>query len=342
MIKRHFALLALLMIAYSSISYSADSLLIPVEGGIITQAATYYLGYDLVGTLTIDASQVTIDLNGYNIIGGISLTPTSTAVEIRNGFINADGLLGIELVAGNKDIVLKDLLILNSSVGISALGSFIDPIERLSITNVVVIGAQVATQLEYCQVVRIKNAIFNNSLSGAGFSLNFCSEFRLANCSFNNNNSVGLQNGLEIQNSFAIEVINCQARGNSRNGFSVDANSSGIIFEGCASSSNAVYGFLVYGLANLYNCIANNNALYGFEMLGAGASLVQGCSASNNIGCGFDDIAGAGSGVRYANNVSFANGIDYCIAGAFVAPATAPFNYVVGFIGATYWDNVQA
>jgi hypothetical protein len=341
MIKRELALIPLLMVAYSSMSYAAAALLVPVAGGVITQSATYYLGYDLVGTLTVDASQVTIDLNGYNIIGGISLTATTTAVEIRNGFINGNGLPGIELVAGNQDIVLQDLLILNSSTGISALGSLVDPIKRLSITNVAVIGAQVATQLEYCQAVRVKNAIFNNNALGAGLSLNFCDQIRLANCSFNNNNTVASQNGLEIQNSFAVDVVNCEARGNSGNGFSVDANSSGVIFEGCSGSGNTVYGFLVYGLATLYNCIANNNTLYGFEMLGAGVSLVQGCSASNNTGCGFDDLTGAGSGVRYANNLSFANGTDYCIAGVPVVPATAPFNYVAGFVGATYWDNVQ-
>lgn len=342
MMKQKMWIIFILSLIYNAQIFSAAAYLLNVQSPHLTQPGTYYLADDFMGTLTVDASQVTIDLNGYNIIGGVSFALTTTAVEIRNGFINGNGLPGIELIEGNHDIVLKDILILNSSVGISAIGTLLNPIKRLSISNVAVIGAQNVSQLEYCQAVQVKNGIFDNSGFGGGLSLNFCNEIELVNCSFNNNNILGLLDGLEIQNSFAIEVIGCEARANSGSGFTVDVNSSRIIFKDCTSSSNTVYGFLIDGLANLYNCIANDNAQYGFEMLGAGVSLVQGCSASNNTVCGFDDLTGAGSSVRYANNVAFANATDYCIAGAPVGAGLAPFNYVVGFAGATYWDNVQA
>lgn len=315
---------------------AAEQLLVTTN--LIDTSGNYYLGFDIVGTVTIDASSVVLNLNGNTIVGGVSLTATSTTVIIRNGFISADDLVGVDLPEGVQNVALENLLILGSSIGVNAAGTALNPIRRIGLTGVVVEGAATnGIQMSNCQGFFIANSVFNRSQTGHGGLLSDCTQGKIVNCSFNNN-AIGALSGLSLQGCTNIEIDDSVARSNNENGFEFDAATSGILVNNCVASNNTLVGFSVLGQANLYGCTANNNGVDGFALSGLFDSLVKQCTAANNIACGFNDGTGAGSAVRYGGNLAYANGTDFCgSAGA----GTPPFNFVTSLAGATFWDNIQ-
>jgi hypothetical protein len=319
-----------------AIVQGAEQLLVTTS--LINVPGNYYLGYDILSTVTIDASSVVLNLNGNTIVGGVSLTSTSTAVIIRDGFISADGLVGVDLPSGVQDIALENLLILGSSVGVNAAGTGLSPIKRLGVVNVVVEGATTnGIQMSNCQGFVIADSLFNRSQTGYGGLLSSCTQGKIVNCSFNNN-GLGALSGLSLQSCSNIEIDDTVARSNNENGFDVDAATSGVIASNCVASNNTLTGFAIAGQADLYGCTASNNTVDGFALSGLLDSLVKQCTAANNGACGFNDATGAGSAVRYGGNLAYANTTDFCgSAGA----GTPPFNYVTSLAGATFWDNIQ-
>ncbi|MEM7166813.1 MAG: hypothetical protein AAF581_15220 [Planctomycetota bacterium] len=90
----------------------------------ITQSGSYYLSQDLVVTdsaIRIQAPHVTIDLNGFSIIGdgvsgsgiGFGAAANGGAVVIKNGKIMNFGSQGIPVSATLEQIVLEDLMVLD-------------------------------------------------------------------------------------------------------------------------------------------------------------------------------------------------------------------------------------
>lgn len=318
----------------------AEQLLVTTS--LINTPGNYYLGYDIVSTLTIDASSVVLNLNGNTITGGVSLTSTSTTVIIRNGFINADGLNGVDLPAGVQDIALENLLILGSSIGINAAGTGLSPIRRIGIRHVVVEGAATnGIQMNNCQGFAVVDSLFNRSQTGYGGLFSACTQGEIVNCSFNNT-AVGALSGISLQGCNGIEIDDSVARSNNEHGFDFDLVTYGIILNNCVASNNTLAGFSVAGQADFYNCSANNNGDAGFVLLGLFDSLVKQCMAANNMTCGFADSQGALSAVRYGGNLAYANTTDFCYSTTVsVGPGVPPFNYVTSLAGATFWDNIK-
>lgn len=325
-----------ILLLLSFVIQGAEQLLVTTN--LINTPGNYYLGYDITGTVTVDASSVVLNLNGNTIFGGLSLTSTSTTVIIRNGFISAESLVGVNLPAGIHDIALEDLLILGSSTGVNVAGTALLPIKRVGLVNVVVEGASSSgLQMSYCQGFVVANSLFNRSQTGYGGSFSNCTQGKIVNCSFNNN-AIGALSGVSLQSCSSIEIDDSVARSNNQHGFVFDAATSSIIISNCVASNNTLSGFSVTGQADLYDCSANNNSVDGFALSGLFDSLVKQCTAANNGACGFNDATGAGSAVRYGGNLAYANVTDFCgSAGA----GTPPFNYVTTLVGATYWDNIK-
>jgi hypothetical protein len=111
----------------------------------IDQAGSYYLTRNLTGTccpdgIVINASGVTLDLNGFTLTGpgsgfpaGINVQNLHSAITIRNGTIRNWGAWGINANAGGVGLTISEVIVLDNGVGIELS-------DRSTVRDSVVIG----------------------------------------------------------------------------------------------------------------------------------------------------------------------------------------------------------
>ena len=83
----------------------------------ITQPGSYCLNADISGTITIDASDVTLNLDGYQVTMGITITSGNNTISILNGTV-VGGSPGILVQSGCQNISIQSVLIKNATSGI--------------------------------------------------------------------------------------------------------------------------------------------------------------------------------------------------------------------------------
>ena len=97
---------------------SAELLCVPISmPTTITQAGTYCLVSDIAGTITINASNVALDLNGHQVTMGIIITAGQDTVSITNGTV-LGGSPGILVQTGCTNISITRVLVKNGTSGI--------------------------------------------------------------------------------------------------------------------------------------------------------------------------------------------------------------------------------
>jgi len=206
----------------------------------ITQPGSYYLEADVLGEsgkngITIAASTVTIDLNGFALIGvsgslfGIATQGTRGQMHVRNGTVRQWGSGGINLFEGGfgRDSRIEDVAaIQNSGIGI---GGADYPVIRRCLSS---------------------------GNGGSGIQTRF--RALITECHVSNNSSVGILfgSGSLVVGCFAVQG----------NGVGIQGGPNGTMV-GCKSASNGSHGYNVGGSCIVRDCAAIGNSGTGIRFV---------------------------------------------------------------------------
>jgi len=269
----------------------------------ITQPGSYYLESNINGEaakngISIEASNVTIDLNGFSLLGpdgfgsthGITNSGQRNNIIIRNGTVSNWPGDGINIAA--------------SSIGTNAL------IENvLARAN----GGRGIRGMNNCTIracVAETNGTLGISVSANGV---------ITACAVRSNGSVGIETG------FGAVVTECSARSNNDYGLNVGVGS---VVHACTSFSNTAGGggILTSQLCIVTRCSACNNSSHGIQV--GFSCLVAGNACQGNASGSSSGIRATGTNNRIEDNhcTSNAVGISVAAAGNFIARNTCRSN----------------
>ena len=274
----------------------------------ISSSGSYYLTGNLSGAtgITITASDVTLDLNGFALTGSAATGSAISATSQSNLVIRNGALVGWTGAA---------VVNLNSSPSVS--------VERIMISGStgagggIYVGAN--STLEGCRIT-----------AQPGLGISVASNCLVKDCLV----SGGTSGGGGILASGSCTLINCTASGNVGDGLAVGANS---VVTNCTASTNGGNGLLCNGAGSSFDgCSSNGNSKTGFN---AGfASILKRCVAMGNVGTGI--AANAGTGFNIGQNSVLSecaaynntgNGIE-ADSSSVVTRCTARGNTLSGFI----------
>lgn len=256
----------------------------------ITQPGSYYLGANVVGGsgkagIVIATDNVTIDLNGFQLIGGegtlegICITaPGSRLVTVRNGSVRGWGGNGVctENVSGS---VLLDLRVWgNSGDGIKAGPSAV--VRNCTSQQNGGVGILVGNNGLVAQCTAQEN-------TGAGFDL--ANGSTMTGCTSGNNALDG------VVAATGCTISGTTARANGGGGFVMNF---GCTADGCSASFNALDGFYATGSGvSIRTCTAEANTRDGIRA--TGDCMIVGNNCDSN---GFGQGDGAGIHTLGAHN----------------------------------------
>jgi parallel beta-helix repeat protein len=231
-----------------------------------------------VNAITINASNVTIDLNGHVIDGpgpgsgyGIYASATRYNIAVMNGTVRDFGHIGVYL-AGKNNIV-KDMRAYNN------FGNGIY-VYYGAVTNCAAYGN--GNDGIYANHSTVTNCTANNNVDDGIHAENST----VTNCTANDNNNYGI-------NAETCIITNCTAKENT---IGIDANHSTIT--NCTGSNNGDDGISALS-STLTNCTAYDNTDEGIY---AGNSTVTNCTANYNDG---DGIQGCYTNRIEGNNLRY-------------------------------------
>ncbi len=295
---------------------------------VISGPGYYYLTENVSsvsGGILIQATGVTLDLNGYTVIGnfsgnnshhGVQLSPIvdDRPITIQNGSIVRFSGDGISATSGLLNVVLKDVHVSDcNSRGVDIAGNLM-AIRCSAIdsgSDGFFIGGE--SNLSHC-VAR------GNPDEGFEAERGFFSF-----CSATGNGDSGFDLGLLVENAGGVFIENCYAEGNTDRGILVSNNS---VITGCVAIANGSTG--IQGLRDVVitNCASRLNTRWGFRT-GFNAT-VSDCVAADNGDDGFS--IGSGSGItRCAAYQNTENGIDTGL-GSGISDCGARSNGAAGFV----------
>lgn len=267
----------------------------------ITQPGSYYLTANVNGVaskigIEIATSDVTVDLNGFSLIGvagslqGIAATVSASNVTIRNGNVTGWGGNGVE-----------------ASISSSSSGIIIEGVSATQ-NGGIGIRSSAPSLLTACSA--------SSNGGSSGFSLSAAST--LSNCTATLNTGHGFAVGdgctlsgctarLNLANGFVFSsgcnFSNCTSTSNQDNGYSSLGAGSACNFTACTAVSNTNSGFVFQVDCTVSNCTARQNGGYGFT---SGFYLnIRGCTATYNT---LDGIRCGGGSSLVINNLCGSNG----------------------------------
>lgn len=245
----------------------------------ITEPGSYYLTGNITGVankhgISIAASGVTLDLNGFELVGvpamgafdGVSVTASSrTNIAVINGSVRNWGDAGVDLGAFNAA---------NSRVdGVRASGNAGN-------------GISIGTGGTVSNCTASSNSV-NGISAGFGCTVSNCTAFQ--------NTDTG------IGTNFGGTVLNCTAYANTNTGISI--NFGGTITN-CTAYQNTGRGISTESSCTVTHCTAAQNGGTGIST--SFGSTVEGCTVQNNF---LDGILCGSSCVIRGNTCHF-NGRD--------------------------------
>lgn len=225
----------------------------------ISQPGSYYLTGNITGVvgkhgIKIAANSVTLDLNGFELLGvldmgaydGVYMGLTGLNVAVVNGTVRGWGDDGVDLAS---------LFQVNCRVdGVRASANADDGI-----------SVPANSMVSNCSV---------HDNTGNGISAGISSTVSHCNASTNAGNGISVGGGCTI--------TNCTAYGNTVNGI---ATNSGSTVTDCSAYQNTVYGISVSTSCTITNCTAYSNATGGGITTGSGTTVTN-CTAYDNTGNG--------------------------------------------------------
>jgi len=257
---------------------------------VLSQSGSYYFAGNLTGQsakhgIKLNAANITIDLNGFSLTGGVGSLNAFTAggsistnVTVRNGVVRFWGNGGVHLVdqVGSRSIVQNIHATSNGWDGINVGGDSI-------VENCIAEGnGQNGFRVASGSLVRGCIAKFNMQ---AGFRLGTSS--RITDCVANNNT---LQ-GIDASTNCVLSGIT--AFSNTGAGIDIDAGSvltasasylntgngitasTGCLVRDCSATSNTGNGIFVGNGSRVEACVSRSNG-------SSGITAASGCSIINN------------------------------------------------------------
>ncbi|MEC9374316.1 MAG: right-handed parallel beta-helix repeat-containing protein [Planctomycetota bacterium] len=288
----------------------------------ITSPGFYYLTENVSSTGTgilIQATGVTLDLNGYTVIGnisgnsnhhGIQVSPIvdDRPVTIRNGNVHRFSGDGLSVTSSLMNMVLEHVHI--SDCG----GHGVDLAGNLTATDVTSIDNGGNGYLVEGEAL-LTRCVARSNL-GNGFEVEAGT---IRDCLGTGNRDSGFELGFLTLNEGSIHIADSIADGNADRGIYVNNNAvvtgclaidngigvqatRDVVIENCASRLNAQWGFLTGFNAAVTNCTAAENGGIGFD-IGSGSGISN-CGAWDNgavgietgLGCGVSDCGARGNG----------------------------------------------
>jgi parallel beta-helix repeat protein len=246
----------------------------------ITAPGSYYLTGNITGVpgkhgIEIAASGVTLDLNGFDLVGVPGMGAFSGVIAT---------------VSGLRDIALVNGSVRNwgaDGVLLAGVGTDCIRIERLSASNNAGSGIAGGTGSVIVNCTAHDNG--NNGLFAAsGSTVSYCTT------SGNQNNGIGLGD--------ACTVSHCTGIGNDSVGIRVGSMST---MTSCVGASNGTVGLWIAAGCTMTNCSAYDNIQTGISVSGLGC-IVSNCTASRND---IDGISNPSSGCIIADNTCWNNGL---------------------------------
>ncbi len=287
---------------------------------------SYYLTASLTATsgmsgIVVLASNVTIDLNGFELIGvpgsseGIVIGGGQTNVTIRNGTIRNWGGRGIDGV-GNARVRVENVRVLNcggNGIVVDVDGEVRNCVASGNVGNGIK-GLDNCLVRE-CQVLATTGSPGNGISVGAACSVTDCISrgnlgvgFFVGDAS-TISRSVAYANFSGIITGDGCTVAGCTSM-NSGAGLGIGL-SSGCIATDCASRNNGSDGFYCADGCAIRNCALTGNAGIGFHSLGS--VHLEGSTAMGNAGPGIQISGGINMGeglvINCVANRNTGNGI---------------------------------
>ena len=290
----------------------------------ISSPGSYYVTTNLTGVnaasgITIAASDVTLDLKGYSLVGvggsidGILVSGNRTNLWIDNGAIRGWGLEGIDGTTAQSSAFADLKIIGGGNVGLRSGTAAL--VSRCVATGnsqegfLIYDGCQVrectarnngASGIATGNNCRIADcqAQFNNSdgiATGSGCSISGCTS---AN---HTNNNGGIIGSAGISSGSGCLISHC-ATANNFNGILAGADSSISV---CTALASLNSGISLSSNSVVTASAASGNAYNGIVLNGR-YSTVEGCTASGNMLSG---IAVAADGCLVLNNTCDSNGL---------------------------------
>lgn len=282
------------------------------ESTTIITPGTYCVANDFVGSITLAADNVTLDLNGHTISTG-GITVASNNVMVKNGrIINGSG---VNTTGTLQNIAIQDLQIIGGSSVISASSVTNLVIERVN-ANGAGLGITVrncdACLIQNCQVIEVAFAAFECSADSVGTfrsqirncsAINAAVGFRFAEvvCNVDNCFVNSVTTGYRIEtitvNNEDIYIRNSVAKNTTGSGFFVNSSAGlglqmRVAFSGCISE-NTAFGFAVNTISSatdncvIENCIARNGNASVPSGTGYSLSGTNNCTLYNCFATGF-------------------------------------------------------
>jgi parallel beta-helix repeat protein len=272
----------------------------------ITQPGSYYLTDNLTGVsgkhgIAIAASNVTIDLAGFGVLGavgslvGVFDSMGDTGVVLRNGLVSGWGGSGVDLSSVDNTLVEGVISRSNGGFGIRA-GSY-------SVIRFCTAGANASTG-----IIAFDGGVVESCVAVG-----------------NSSNGFAVGPGTVIRG--------CVARVNTSNGFNSTSSSATVI--DCTAYQNDGTGFNVAGGSTVERCVASQNGLDGITAGGACTLRDNACAGNGLAAAGGAGIHVTGSDCRVeGNNCTGADrGVDVDSAGNIIVRNTCSGN-------TTNWDLV--
>jgi len=292
---------------------------------VITNSGKYVVVEDLHGTngqdgIVVQADNVTIDLNGFTLVGGtgsgdaIDITGKRQSIAVLNGVVRDWGRYGVYAIDA---FYLSVVGITSISNGWGGTGSCpgIGLGKNSEVRDCISNGSKMAgISVKDSSVVR------NCKTGGNGHrGIDAQNGSSVIGCSSYDNASDGIAayHGTTVTRCTAYDnafrgiflldgctVTDCTAYGNTNVGFYVGA---GVTITGCSASRNGAHGIYGGGGCIISDCTAYKNAGSGIRV--TYDAYVKGNTASSNDGAGIE-VAGYRNRIEHNHAASNDIGID--------------------------------
>jgi parallel beta-helix repeat protein len=244
---------------------------------VISNSGSYYLTTNLTGTsgtngITITVDNVTLDLNGFGLIGvtgssnGVFASSVLRNVAVRNGTLRNWGRFGVDIGNVNNGQLL-DLRLSDNGNGGARAGNYATILRCVAEAN-----SQYGLYGGNGSLIKDSTAGFN---TGTGIRATFYAT--IIDCSVTENKTNG------IVTSSYCNIRGCTVSANTGIGIST-AGSCRI--ESCNASDNTGQGIYPNDHTTISHCTANGNNGDGITI--AGFTSVTDCTASSNFGNGIN------------------------------------------------------
>ncbi len=228
----------------------------------ISIAGVYCLANNVTGSITIAVSNVTLDLDGHQVINAtgnaIVVNSGLTHVNILNGRVEGDSGDGIVVNSGTSQVNITDVTARNGVRGIHLLGT------------------------SYANILRC-----DMSANSTGFEMSSCNNITLDTCQATDNNVTGFS----LISSATNVIRNCKAL---VNGLSSTGNSYGFVSNN--GNSNIFTGCISDGLST--TTTNSSSVVAGFALTGSEmCSEIVNCESCNSVAPFTSSIVNTGTNV---------------------------------------------